>query len=294
MLKSKLMNYCKLCLSKNVSYKYKIEIYNLYICKTCYVLFINPLPKKRDLINFNKDKYNSLDTKRAYFKKKFELFRRAIRVVETIKKYKSNGKILDVGCSYGFYMKIFKESNYDVEGVELEKRAVDYIKKNFFLKVYKGDINQINLKNNNYDIITMIDIIEHFPNPPSLLKRLRKLLKKNGLLVIQTPNFHSIMSKITKNRWFWLLIPQHLFIFTKKSLTKLLILNNFKILVIKTYDDFDELIKNILMVLKLKDKGISKFLYYPLYHVMRVLKPFSYLWCYLGFGGLILVYAVKE
>jgi SAM-dependent methyltransferase len=68
----------------------------------------------------------------------------------------------------------------------------------------------------------MNHVIEHLPNPKETLQEIKRILRKDGLLLITTPNFDSINAKIFKENWFPLEIPRHLYLFTPVTLKKLL------------------------------------------------------------------------
>lgn len=283
---------CKICTSGNTAVYTKSGIYKLYRCFSCNVVFIHPQPTYKNISLNNQDKYNSLLTERAYFAKKDELSVRALNDVKKILKYKKSGRILDIGCSYGFYLAVFKKYGFKTFGIDITPRAIEYARDSLHLNVYKGDFMNYNF-NKKFNVVTVYDLIEHLPDPIKLMKRIKNILNKNGLIVVQTPNIDSLISKITGNKWFWLLAPQHLFLYSVGSIKRLLESNGFEILEITTWDDYDEFIKNILYKFKLKDKGKAKYLYYAGFKLLLLLKPLAKLWAKYDLGGEITVYAKK-
>ncbi len=102
------------------------------------------------------------------------------------------GSILDVGCGLGFFVKsvMNQKPKWNVIGYEMSKTAVKFAReKNGLTNVFEGMVEHSNIPKNSLDIITMWDVIEHIPKPKPLLKYLYSLLKPNGFLFIQTPNF---------------------------------------------------------------------------------------------------------
>lgn len=82
-----------------------------------------------------------------------------------------------------------------------------------------------------FDLILMLNLLEHVPNPVAVLKKAWRLLKPGGLIWIKTPNFDSLDARIFKNRsWGGLHTPRHFVLFTKQSLMRHCEANGFKIL----------------------------------------------------------------
>lgn len=286
---------CDICSSKN-SYKIiTISLFNLYRCENCKTVFVFPKPSHFDISRYNESRYNySEEQDKAYLAKKEVLRNRAQKCINIISKYKKSGYLLDIGCSYGFYLYEFKKKGFKVKGIDSAIKAVKYAREKLHLDVIHSDFYNYNYGNNRYDVITLIDVIEHFSNPTKTIIKIKKILKKDGILVIQTPNYDSLISILTRNKWFWLLIPEHLHLFTPYSISYFLRINGFKVLKVKTWDDFDEFIKNILFILRLKDKGKTKYLYFFLYYLLYMFYPVSLVWSMMLLGGEIELYAQKE
>ncbi|MGE9033423.1 class I SAM-dependent methyltransferase [Leptospira interrogans] len=103
-----------------------------------------------------------------------------------------SGKILDVGCGLGFFVKriIDQKPNWEAIGYEISEKAVQFAKdKNGLKNVFSGIVQNSGIKKGSLDIITLWDVIEHIPKPHSLLEYLHSLLKPGGILFLQTPNF---------------------------------------------------------------------------------------------------------
>ncbi|TGK15734.1 methyltransferase domain-containing protein [Leptospira fluminis] len=103
-----------------------------------------------------------------------------------------SGRILDVGCGLGFFIRKIRQERpgWDAVGYEISEEAVRFAKeKNLLTNVYSGVVQESDLPEESFDIITLWDVIEHIPNPQSLLEYLHSLLKPGGFIFIETPNF---------------------------------------------------------------------------------------------------------
>lgn len=285
---------CQICKSENLRQTRILKNYRFCKCLNCFSEFIVDIPK-REVVNFyNLKRYNSINNERLYIGYQNIFLKRAYKIINVLKKYKRKGQVLDVGCSYGFYLKAFKEMGYDVFGIDVSKKSIRFVTEVLQIDAINADFNSYLFKENSFNIVTMIDVVEHFSSPNKIVSKIYQILDKNGVLIIQTPNVESLMSKITGNDWFWLLTPEHLFLYSPRSLEILLEKNGFRILEMSTWDDFDEFVKNILWTFRFKDKGKTRYFYYFLYRIMMLMSPLSLIWNRLNLGGEIVVYAQKK
>lgn len=214
---------CDICEQNNWLPLYK----NLIKCKYCGLIrsddkffILNPA-KLYDINYFNGKDYVNYQEEEIALSKNFK------NRIEEIRKFKKNGKLLDVGCAYGFFLKIAKESGYNAEGVEINKKVASVAKKNSNCRIHVGNLGKLNLKK--YDIITMFDVIEHLKNPAEYIQKCYKLLNKDGLLIIETGNIESSLARLQKVKW-RLIVPNiHLYYFSNFTLSKLLTTNGFRL-----------------------------------------------------------------
>lgn len=143
------------------------------------------------------------------------------QVLKRIKKYKTTGKLLEIGCAYGFFLNQAK-LNYETVGIEISKDASDFAKEKGNL-VYNSTVNKETIdKIGNYDIVVMLDVIEHLNTPGTDFEIITKNLNSKGIIYITTGDFTSLLSKISGKNWRLMTPPQHLFFFSKKGIVKFL------------------------------------------------------------------------
>lgn len=152
-------------------------------------------------------------------------------VIKTLIKFKPCGKLLDVGCATGDFLSV-AQKYYTVEGIEPSKWSSDISKEQGF-KIHTCLINELpsDIK---FDIITLWGGIEHFESLQPEIKKMYDLLNPNGIVCIWTGDIDSLTSRLLGRKW-WYIQGQHIQFFSKKSLNKLFLDNNFKILDISTY-----------------------------------------------------------
>jgi len=141
-------------------------------------------------------------------------------IIKIILKRKKPKLLLDVGCGVGIFMQNLKEIGWNAIGVDMSDASVEHAKSRG-LKVKLGKIEDMKLKSNSFDVITLFQTIEHIEDPIKTLKKIYSLLRKDGLLVITTPNEESLMAKILGKYWFGYRNIEHLYFFNKRSLAKM-------------------------------------------------------------------------
>ncbi len=149
-------------------------------------------------------------------------------ILGMIERFKNKGTLLDVGCALGHLLESAKKRGWDVYGVEISEYASEEARKKFGdNKVITGDFVDLSLQKGYFDVITMVDIIEHVYNTGDLLKKCQDLLKPDGLLVIVTPNISGLLHKCFGRYW-----PHfnnaHVIYFSTKSINTILELKGFR------------------------------------------------------------------
>lgn len=134
--------------------------------------------------------------------------------------------LLDVGTGSGLLPHLAKEKGYEVEGTDLSKHVSENVPAKAGFQIHHGTLEEIAFTRQ-YDIITMLHVLEHTSNPLSTLRRGKELLNDNGYLVVVVPNYQSLDSRIKdilsrfklKSRPYkHLALGHHNYVFSIKSL----------------------------------------------------------------------------
>lgn len=105
-------------------------------------------------------------------------------------------RLLDVGCGTGALLDRSRAFGFTPYGVELNPHCAQYAQEAFGLPVLVGELSRNQFEPQSFDAITMMDLIEHVPDPLILLHTAWQLLKPRGLLVVYTPNHRSIVAQL--------------------------------------------------------------------------------------------------
>ena len=134
---------------------------------------------------------------------------------------------LDVGCSFGGLMKVAEENSYRAFGVEVSEYSGGFAKERFGVdRVFVGSVEDIELPDNTFSAVTMIEVIEHIADPAKALRNICRSLKPGGVVLIQTADMHGIQAKMAGGNYHYYL-PGHLSYFDRTNLRKLLLASGF-------------------------------------------------------------------
>lgn len=215
-------------IGKGEDYEYysSSDTFSAMECTSCGLVYLNPRPSVSEFEKIYPSNYHAFDFSKKKFGFVYKVRSRleARRSLSRCRNLPDNARILDVGCGDGFHLSLLREygkKNWTLEGIDLDRRAIKAATQSG-LKVHLGSVEEIDLPNENYDLIFMIQTIEHVEKPDAVLRAIHKLLRKGGRLVIVTDNTDSIDFKFfRRHHWGGYHFPRHWNLFNRHSLTKL-------------------------------------------------------------------------
>jgi len=151
-----------------------------------------------------------------------------LKRVNLITKFVKKGRLLEIGSSTGIMLNLFKDLGWDVLGIEPSKSCREAWRKK--LKVLNLQFEDAEIPKNYFDLVIMNHTLEHMEKPFEVLTKIKSLLKVNGILYVDVPNYGSLSSNILGNKWPYLLPNEHKHQFTKKSLADLIQKAGFKVI----------------------------------------------------------------
>jgi len=205
-------------------------------CRDCGLVYINPvLDAQMILAGYEEGTDETFVSQNAARERTFA------KCLKTIEKYcPQKGRILDVGTAGGAFLHVCKERGWDVAGCEPNRWLCQWAGEHYGIPVSPGTLFDQHYAEGSFDVITLWDVLEHTPDPNKVLTECRRLLKPQGLLVINYPDFGSWIARLMNRKWVFLL-SVHLFYFDKKSMARILTNNGFESRVVRPHFQYLEL-----------------------------------------------------
>lgn len=139
----------------------------------------------------------------------------------------TEGRLLEIGCAYGFLLEEARNA-FRVSGIELAEDAVAACRARG-LDVVRSADELFYSERGPFDVVVMLDVIEHLSAPDDLLRDLERHTRPGGLLVISTGDFGSLLARVMGRRWRLMTPPQHLWFFTADAIFRLLAAHGFRL-----------------------------------------------------------------
>ena len=199
---------------------YRIDHYNLLKCLTCTLVFVEGENYDKKIYEeeyFRGDAVGYLD----YEKDKLASSKYLMDYLDQITRFSGpNARIIDLGAATGFFVELAGQSNFHAFGIEPSKFAAEFgisLGRN----VKHGNVETFS-KVVKYDVVTILDVLEHVPNPYDFLNHAREFMKPDSLMIINVPDIGSLFARVSRSRWHAFVVPEHLYFFNRRSISTLL------------------------------------------------------------------------
>jgi 2-polyprenyl-3-methyl-5-hydroxy-6-metoxy-1,4-benzoquinol methylase len=149
------------------------------------------------------------------------------QLLDQFEKYRKTGKILDVGCGIGLFLTSAKERDWKVYGTEFTDKAIEICKAKG-INMHQGRLDPTWFAQNEFDIITSFEVLEHINNPLEEMSNIHTILRPGGLFYFTTPNFNAIARYYLKSNYNVICYPDHLCYYTKKTINYLMKKSGFR------------------------------------------------------------------
>lgn len=184
------------------------------------MLVTSPVPKNLENYYKSETYISHTDSKKTFFDKIYQAVKNYTlkQKLLLLNSFKSSSKsVLDFGAGTGDFLKICKNNNWQVLGIEPSAEARENaVKKGVHLKE-----NLLDITNQKFDVITLWHVLEHVENLKSTIKVLKSLLQPEGRIVVAVPNYKSYDAAFYKEYWAAYDVPRHLWHFSQKAIHKL-------------------------------------------------------------------------
>jgi SAM-dependent methyltransferase len=174
---------CRACSASPCTPYLSARGYAVVRCDSCGLLYVNPQPSLGELEEY----YAAYDLGEQWVSGE-EPFNRGVR--RTILRFKKGGSALDVGCGPGNFLRCLREAGFHVFGVEPSEPGSSYAKSVHHIETFHGTVDAFLATGTKaeFDLVTLLNVLEHLKDPSAVLLQLRQLLRNDGILVVGVPD----------------------------------------------------------------------------------------------------------
>lgn len=228
---------CALCGGENhakvfdaVDIKHGVPgVFTMVRCRGCGLAFLNPRYRKEFLGRLYPADYEPhvrYCDGSAGLKERAGMQAARYQILKKAQKYP--GVLLDVGSGAGDFLDYTEKRGWNAHGVEPDEEACLEQKK-LGLKVYDGELTNVEFDSSFFDVVTFWAVLEHVPDPVETLQKANRVLRDGGAVVIQVPDFNSIERLVFGSKWYGLDTPRHLYHYTPGTLRQMLEKTGFEV-----------------------------------------------------------------
>jgi SAM-dependent methyltransferase len=197
------------------------ERYAFLECRRCGSLSADPLPAPQEIAALYPASYmfrwaqapgrlQRLVQQAAWWAYHRWVYHEAVASVIKLSGRRS-GRLLDVGCGSGIHLRQFRAAGFEVEGVEISPTDCEAARQSVGCPVHQGTLASVPLPTAQFDVITLFNVLEHLLDPREEIRRIWRLLKPGGWVVLQFPVADGWQPALFKDRWRDIReVPRHL------------------------------------------------------------------------------------
>jgi len=232
---------CNLCGSNSFKPSLQCEGFSYVRCAKCGLVQMNPQPEQKEI----KRRYGEgsgqdyLAYELANEKAFLDLALLALKdsgFEETERALLScdKARVLDVGCATGSLLAALRQRGWETTGVEISGPQAEYGRLNRNLDLRNGSLEEIHFPNDYFNVVIASHLIEHLNDPASFTAEVFRILASGGYFFVTTPNISGMQASLFGNRW-RSAIFDHLYLFSVKTLSRLLAGKGFAVKKISTW-----------------------------------------------------------
>lgn len=206
-------------------------------CQECSLAVVHPLPAVEDIPSFYGDVYYGPEN--AKFGPVTEMFVFLFRLARLRALWKMGirrGRVLDIGCARGVFLQVLERAGHTAFGTELSEDSARSARGRVgHDRVRVGPVEAVGFDAGQFDAVTAWQVFEHLHDPSATLDECHRILRPGGALILAVPNIESWQARWSREEWFHLDVPRHLFHFSPETLTQMLRRHGFEVEAVSHY-----------------------------------------------------------
>jgi 2-polyprenyl-3-methyl-5-hydroxy-6-metoxy-1,4-benzoquinol methylase len=206
---------CTICGSSQGMERGEKNGFRIISCRSCGTLYTARATGATDMYDYN-SYYDEGNLSVPDF-----INKRLDEIIAGFAPYKQTGRLLDVGFGAGSLMEAAARAGWTASGVEVSEKAVEHVRQLGF-DVFCGELADAHYPDGHFDVVTASEVLEHVPDPRSLVAEIARIVRPGGLLWATTPHARGVSSKALGLKWSVVSPPEHLQLFSRGSVTAML------------------------------------------------------------------------
>lgn len=195
-------------------------------CENCQVRYVNPRPTAERLAALYQEEYFAAGCPDSsgvqhvqHGEMKLATAQLRLRLLED---FRAKGRLVDVGCGGGFLVQAAGTVGWSALGLEPSTTTARLAARKQHIRIVAGRLEEAPFRSARFDVVTMLDVLEHVLSPRAFLIRARQLLVPGGMLLVETPNMVGWVTGLMGSRHPHVRPLEHLTYFTPPTLRFLL------------------------------------------------------------------------
>jgi SAM-dependent methyltransferase len=199
-------------------------------CASCHHRYADPIIDPSLIASYYSSDDSELyrNTEPVSFQRTFQLVYQAyLRYIR--RSIKDPGVLLDVGCGYGFFLKVMSDAGWKTYGIEPSPQAYRHARDILNLQVTRNLLSPETYPGIDFNVISLIDVIEHLSDPNAMVRVVRSRLAPHGHICIATGDIESMNARIARDAWGYFGSYEHISFYSRRSIAYLLSRNGFAV-----------------------------------------------------------------
>lgn len=218
---------CNLCHVNNTTVVFPAgvaQLNEIVRCNRCGLMYANPR-KDADCVNIeawedNPDFDMAKERPQHYEKEQLQVRDYANTRAFLAQLYPRRGKLVELGSSMGLLLDSFRKDGWDVLGIDPDRNGCRHATQRLNIPTIATTLEAAGQPDESVNVVVMLHVIEHVPDPVQTLQEIHRVLKPGGHLVLETPRYDTLMYKLLGRRERSLGCDGHIYFFTTDTLRK--------------------------------------------------------------------------
>jgi SAM-dependent methyltransferase len=229
---------CNLCGSSNFSVLFEAgtaQVNRIVKCSDCGLMYANPHQRPPD-VDLIKEWDAAWVLEHTMTTSRWRLEKESLQVRDyrstrklLAERFPARGTLMEIGSGLGCLLNFFREDGWNTTGIEPNAGLCLFAQQQFHLTVLPGTVFDAKLPTASADVVTMIHVIEHVPDPMAIFREVHRVLKPGGWFVVETPRYDTLMFRIFGRRERSISCDGHIYFFTAGTLAKMATSAGFRI-----------------------------------------------------------------